>query len=58
MTMFIFFTVMYIYHSADREVLSSEREGTAPRADLEMSAPADRVSAGAVDSATWWRTRR
>jgi chemotaxis protein MotB len=51
MTMFIFFTVMYIYHSADREVLSSEREGTARRADLEMGAPADRVSAGAVDSA-------
>jgi chemotaxis protein MotB len=51
MTMFIFFTVMYMYQSADREVLSSDREGTARRADLEMRAPADRVSAGAVDSA-------
>lgn len=51
MTMFIFFTVMYIYHSADREVLSSEREGTARRVDLEMGAPADRFSASAVDSA-------
>ncbi len=51
MTMFIFFTVMYIYHSADREALSSERGGTARRVDLEMGAPADRFSASAVDSA-------
>ena len=49
MTMFILFAVMYIYHSADREVLSSEGKGTAHRAELEVGAPASRLSAGSVD---------
>jgi len=51
MTMFIFFAVMYIYQSANREVSSSEGIGADRRADVEMGLPVHRVSAGAVDSA-------
>jgi chemotaxis protein MotB len=51
MTMFILFAVMYIYQSANREVLSSEGIGAGRRADVEMGAPVRRVSAAPVDSA-------
>jgi len=51
MTMFILFAVMYIYQSANREMLSTEGIGEDRRADVEMGAPVRRVSAGPVDLA-------
>lgn len=39
MTMFIFFAVMYIYQSANREVLTSEGIGAERHADAEMGSP-------------------
>jgi chemotaxis protein MotB len=51
MTMFILFAVMYIYQSANREVLSNEGIGEDLRPDVETDAPVRRVSAGPVDFA-------